>query len=269
MTANATAQSTLLAAATAGVPLPRSGERRHIAVIDNDHCIGCTKCIRACPFEAIVGAPKHQHHVLADRCTGCDLCALPCPTDCIGTSVIEPTWNDATVARAIRQFDAQVARRSRLASAQTSSRRDGPDDTLRRGAHEARSADSSVQSMVAADGNAAIGTGLVGARMVGERGGGERGVNDPPAGELKVSDRTYGDPAGGDPAGRDPAGGDPADDKRDAWEPVKGPGLSVLEQLAAPQERSRRLAKILQRAALRGGSVHQGITRPASTPPTP
>ncbi len=54
-----------------------------VAVIDESHCIGCMKCIQACPVDAIVGARKMMHTVLADRCTGCELCLLPCPTDCI------------------------------------------------------------------------------------------------------------------------------------------------------------------------------------------
>lgn len=54
-----------------------------LAVIDEDTCIGCTKCIQACPVDAIVGAAKLMHSVMADRCTGCELCLPPCPVDCI------------------------------------------------------------------------------------------------------------------------------------------------------------------------------------------
>ena len=55
----------------------------NIAVIDETRCIGCTKCIQACPFDAILGAPKCLHTVLQDECTGCNLCVNPCPVDCI------------------------------------------------------------------------------------------------------------------------------------------------------------------------------------------
>ncbi|HCJ63009.1 MAG TPA: electron transport complex subunit RsxB, partial [Alcanivorax sp.] len=51
--------------------------------IREDECIGCTKCIQACPVDAIVGAAKQMHTVIADECTGCDLCVDPCPVDCI------------------------------------------------------------------------------------------------------------------------------------------------------------------------------------------
>ena len=54
-----------------------------VAVIDEDVCIGCTKCIQACPVDAIVGASKLMHTVVADLCTGCELCIPPCPVDCI------------------------------------------------------------------------------------------------------------------------------------------------------------------------------------------
>ena len=54
-----------------------------VAVIDEDTCIGCTKCIQACPVDAIVGASKLMHTVIADLCTGCELCIPPCPVDCI------------------------------------------------------------------------------------------------------------------------------------------------------------------------------------------
>lgn len=53
------------------------------AVIREDECIGCTKCIQVCPVDAIIGASKQMHTVLSDECTGCDLCLDPCPMDCI------------------------------------------------------------------------------------------------------------------------------------------------------------------------------------------
>jgi electron transport complex protein RnfB len=68
------------------VPLDAScgtHKARHVAVIDERHCIGCTLCIQACPVDAIVGANKFLHTVLADACSGCELCVAPCPVDCI------------------------------------------------------------------------------------------------------------------------------------------------------------------------------------------
>jgi electron transport complex protein RnfB len=54
-----------------------------VAVIDENICIGCTLCIQACPVDAILGAAKQMHTVIAAECTGCDLCLPPCPVDCI------------------------------------------------------------------------------------------------------------------------------------------------------------------------------------------
>ncbi len=54
-----------------------------VAWIDEARCIGCARCLAPCPVDAIVGAAKHLHTVLADRCTGCELCLPPCPVDCI------------------------------------------------------------------------------------------------------------------------------------------------------------------------------------------
>lgn len=56
---------------------------RMLAVIDEANCIGCTKCIQACPVDAIVGATRAMHTVMSDLCTGCNLCVDPCPTSCI------------------------------------------------------------------------------------------------------------------------------------------------------------------------------------------
>jgi RnfABCDGE-type electron transport complex B subunit len=54
-----------------------------VALIVEADCIGCTKCIQACPVDAIVGGAKYMHTVIADLCTGCELCIPPCPVDCI------------------------------------------------------------------------------------------------------------------------------------------------------------------------------------------
>ncbi len=56
---------------------------KRVAFIREDECIGCTKCIQACPVDAILGASKMMHTVIAEECTGCDLCVEPCPVDCI------------------------------------------------------------------------------------------------------------------------------------------------------------------------------------------
>ncbi len=56
---------------------------RTVAYIREDECIGCTKCIQACPVDAILGAARWMHTVIIDECTGCDLCVDPCPVDCI------------------------------------------------------------------------------------------------------------------------------------------------------------------------------------------
>ena len=60
---------------------------KKVAYIDENVCIGCVKCIEACPVDAIVGAHKQVHTVIADLCTGCELCVPPCPVDCISMMV--------------------------------------------------------------------------------------------------------------------------------------------------------------------------------------
>jgi electron transport complex protein RnfB len=56
---------------------------KSVAFIREAECIGCTKCIQACPVDAILGAAKQMHTVITSECTGCDLCVEPCPVDCI------------------------------------------------------------------------------------------------------------------------------------------------------------------------------------------
>ena len=73
------------------------------AVIREDDCIGCTKCIPACPVDAIVGTGKHMHTIFTDLCTGCELCIAPCPVDCIDLVTVERT--QSTAERTLEQED--------------------------------------------------------------------------------------------------------------------------------------------------------------------
>ncbi len=76
-----------------------------VAFIDEARCIGCARCLAPCPVDAIVGAPKWMHTVLADRCTGCELCIAPCPVDCIDMRApAMPAVNRPTLNR--ERFDA-------------------------------------------------------------------------------------------------------------------------------------------------------------------
>ena len=65
-------------------------EVKKVAFIREAECIGCAKCIPACPVDAILGAPKYMHTVIESECTGCDLCIEPCPVDCIDLVPLEP-----------------------------------------------------------------------------------------------------------------------------------------------------------------------------------
>ena len=69
-----------------------------VALVIEDDCIGCTKCIQACPVDAIIGGAKHMHTVIDALCTGCELCVPACPVDCIEMVVadVAPTTGAAS-----------------------------------------------------------------------------------------------------------------------------------------------------------------------------
>ncbi|MGN8275338.1 electron transport complex subunit RsxB [Pseudomonas sp. SMN5] len=92
----------------------RGSAPAQIAFIREAECIGCTKCIQACPVDAIVGAAKLMHTVLIDECTGCDLCVAPCPVDCIEmrplpTATVVPIVGG--LAASAEQHQARAAKR--------------------------------------------------------------------------------------------------------------------------------------------------------------
>jgi len=99
-------------------------KRRAIALIDEARCIGCTRCIDACPVDAIAGADQLMHTVIAAYCTGCKLCLPPCPVDCIAMVPPRPDqrWTEAD-ARAAKARAA--ARNRRLAAARRALERAG------------------------------------------------------------------------------------------------------------------------------------------------
>lgn len=114
-----------LAALTGREPLPldpahgAEGPLR-LAVIDEAWCIGCTLCIKACPVDCIVGAPKLMHTVVADQCTGCELCIPACPVDCIGlvdSSGARTGWAAWSAAQADQARDRYAFRQIRLVQA--------------------------------------------------------------------------------------------------------------------------------------------------------
>lgn len=90
-----------------------------LAVIDEDWCIGCTLCIKACPVDCIVGTPKAMHLVVASQCTGCELCVPACPVDCIRMTPVSggatgwAAWSTEQAAQARARYEWRAVRLQR------------------------------------------------------------------------------------------------------------------------------------------------------------
>jgi len=99
-----------------------------VAVIDEQACIGCTLCIEACPVDAIVGAARLMHTVIAAECTGCRLCVPPCPVDCIAMIETGETWTHEERLRRSgqyrRRYEARTVRIERERAARLATGRD-------------------------------------------------------------------------------------------------------------------------------------------------
>jgi electron transport complex protein RnfB len=91
-------------------------KRIAVAVVDEARCIGCTRCIDACPVDAIVGAQGLMHTVVEPWCIGCELCLPPCPVDCIDMVAPRGEWNEALKRAAGRRGRQRQARLSRTVS---------------------------------------------------------------------------------------------------------------------------------------------------------
>jgi electron transport complex protein RnfB len=91
---------------------PECGPYRpfRVALIDEEHCIGCTLCIQACPVDAILGANQCMHTVIEADCTGCELCVAPCPVDCITMVPSEREWTPEAADSARDRYEARNAR---------------------------------------------------------------------------------------------------------------------------------------------------------------
>ena len=110
-----------LARITGRPALPLSAEHgsegpRHIALIDEAWCIGCTLCIKACPTDAIVGGNKRMHTVIEPWCTGCELCIPVCPVDCIALENVTDertgwgAWSQAEADTALTRYESRKRR---------------------------------------------------------------------------------------------------------------------------------------------------------------
>jgi Na+-translocating ferredoxin:NAD+ oxidoreductase subunit B len=96
---------------------PDFGEHKpkSVAFIIEQDCIGCVKCLAVCPVDAILGAAKFMHTVIAAECTGCELCIAPCPVDCIVMQPVEQlsiTEKRVAAQHAQQRYEARCARKA-------------------------------------------------------------------------------------------------------------------------------------------------------------
>jgi len=98
-------------------------KRGTVALVDEARCIGCTRCIDACPVDAIVGAQGLMHTVVRKLCVGCDLCLPACPVDCIDMVPSPAPWTAADAAAAKARAAARKRRLARLAPRSRTDRR--------------------------------------------------------------------------------------------------------------------------------------------------
>jgi electron transport complex protein RnfB len=97
-------------------PACGAAQPRHVALIDEAACIGCTLCIDACPVDAILGARKQMHTVITGLCTGCELCLPPCPVDCIAmvpATGADAVWDERRAEAARDRYERRQARLGR------------------------------------------------------------------------------------------------------------------------------------------------------------
>ncbi len=91
-------------------------QERTVAFIDEDWCIGCTLCIKACPVDAIIGSNKHMHTIIEDTCTGCELCIPACPVDCIEIEIATPgqtgwqAWSAPLADQALDRYELHTSK---------------------------------------------------------------------------------------------------------------------------------------------------------------
>jgi len=92
------------------IGIPREMKRAAVALVDERRCIGCTRCIDACPVDAIVGAQSLMHTVVEPWCIGCALCLPPCPVDCIDMVPPRGAWSEELKRAAGRRGRLRTAR---------------------------------------------------------------------------------------------------------------------------------------------------------------